>query len=203
MHVGLGPDVDAVGRLVEDQDPRLGREPLREHDLLLIAAGEAPHHLRGRVGLDPQLLHEPARRARARAAAAGSRPVSGPEAPPSSRVLRDRHRLDRGPGGAVLRQVGEAAAERRARRPRPERAALDPEPALVEGVDSEDRARHLGPAGADEAGEADDLAAPELERDVGEEPAAGEALGAGRRRRRSPPPPSGRAGRASARPSAG
>ena len=39
------------------------------------------------------------------------------------------------------------------------------------------RARDLGAARADEAGEADDLAAAQLERDVGEEPAAREALG--------------------------
>ena len=39
------------------------------------------------------------------------------------------------------------------------------------------RARDLCPARADEAGEADDLAAPKLEGDVGEEAAAGEALG--------------------------
>ena len=39
------------------------------------------------------------------------------------------------------------------------------------------RACDLGPARADEPGEADDLAAPELERDVGEEAAAREALG--------------------------
>ena len=54
---------------------------------------------------------------------------------------------------------------------------LDPEPPLVERVDAEDGASDLGPARAHEAGEADDLAAPELERDVGEEAAAREALG--------------------------
>ena len=74
VHIGLGADVDAVRRLVEDQDPRLRCEPLREHDLLLVAAGEASHHLRGRVRLDAQLLHEPAASARARAAAAGTPP---------------------------------------------------------------------------------------------------------------------------------
>ena len=34
----LGGDVDAARRLVEDQQARLGREPAREHGLLLVAA---------------------------------------------------------------------------------------------------------------------------------------------------------------------
>ena len=36
VDVRLRADVDAVRRLVEDQNPRLGGEPLREHDLLLV-----------------------------------------------------------------------------------------------------------------------------------------------------------------------
>ena len=51
MNIGLGADVDAVCRLVEDQDPRLGREPFREHDLLLVAAREAADDLAGEVAL--------------------------------------------------------------------------------------------------------------------------------------------------------
>ena len=40
VDLGLGADVDAAGRLVQDQDARLGREPFAEHHLLLVAAGE-------------------------------------------------------------------------------------------------------------------------------------------------------------------
>ena len=36
----LGADVDAAGRLVEDEQHRLARQPAREHHLLLVAAGE-------------------------------------------------------------------------------------------------------------------------------------------------------------------
>ena len=36
----LGADVDATGRLVEHQHARLAREPLAEHDLLLVPARE-------------------------------------------------------------------------------------------------------------------------------------------------------------------
>ena len=37
----LGADVDAAGRLVEDQDAAARRQPLGEHDLLLVAARQA------------------------------------------------------------------------------------------------------------------------------------------------------------------
>src|SRR3954453_23888738 len=38
VHLGLRADVDAARRVVEEQDRRLGVEPLGEHDLLLVAA---------------------------------------------------------------------------------------------------------------------------------------------------------------------
>ena len=43
----LGADVDALGRLVEQQHARLGRQPLGDDDLLLVAAAE-------RVGRTPR-----------------------------------------------------------------------------------------------------------------------------------------------------
>ena len=36
----LGADVDAARRLVEDEQHRLPRQPARQHDLLLVAAGQ-------------------------------------------------------------------------------------------------------------------------------------------------------------------
>ena len=36
----LGADVDAAGRIEEEQDAALGEEPLGQRDLLLIAARE-------------------------------------------------------------------------------------------------------------------------------------------------------------------
>src|SRR5690349_7452731 len=36
----FGTDVDAPGRLVQDQDLGVGHQPFRQHDLLLVAAGE-------------------------------------------------------------------------------------------------------------------------------------------------------------------
>ena len=40
VDLGLRADVDPAGRLVEHQHARCRREPLAEHDLLLVAAGE-------------------------------------------------------------------------------------------------------------------------------------------------------------------
>ena len=148
---------------------------LPEHDLLLVAAREAADDLRGRRRLDPQLLHE----------AAGERALAPrPEDPARGQFGQDRHRDVRADGHRlheplmepVLRQVGEPPAERRSRGARPERAAVDPELAALERIDPEDAARDLGATGAHEAGQADDLAATELERDVREDTAAGQAF---------------------------
>ena len=40
MDLGDGADIDAAGRLVEDDDRGILRQRLGDHDLLLIAAGE-------------------------------------------------------------------------------------------------------------------------------------------------------------------
>src|SRR5690606_40757927 len=51
----LGADVDASGRLVEDEQFRPGEDPLAENDLLLVAAGEVSGELVHRGGLDAEL----------------------------------------------------------------------------------------------------------------------------------------------------
>ena len=43
VDVGLGADVDAARRLVDDQDARLARQPLGEQHLLLVAARQVAH----------------------------------------------------------------------------------------------------------------------------------------------------------------
>src|SRR5262245_22093181 len=40
MHFGLGADVDAARRLINNEDAGFKREPAREHDFLLVAARE-------------------------------------------------------------------------------------------------------------------------------------------------------------------
>ena len=57
--LGLGPDIDAAGRVVEEQDPSAGLEQLGQDDLLLIAARQRPGQLFGRVGFDLRPLDPP------------------------------------------------------------------------------------------------------------------------------------------------
>ena len=68
------PDVDAARRLVEDEDRRRAQEPFRDHDFLLVAAGEGAH--RGpvdRLGVDADAVRHAAGRLaeRRRLAASG------------------------------------------------------------------------------------------------------------------------------------
>ena len=126
VDAGLRADVDAARRLVEDQHARLGRQPLGEHDLLLVAARE-----------EADLLLERARRA-ARPSCASSwtdtvfAQPRGAGVPPSDaqrqqRVVADRLREreplelavlgDEAHAGARSRCAGRARAA--CRRPRP------------------------------------------------------------------------------------
>ena len=56
LDLGLGADVDAPGRFVEDEQPRREREPAREQHLLLVAAGERPASAFRVGGLDAEGL---------------------------------------------------------------------------------------------------------------------------------------------------
>ena len=56
VDLGLGADVDAARRLVEEQDVAVAQQPLGDDDLLLVAAREQPHLLPRRRRLDAQLV---------------------------------------------------------------------------------------------------------------------------------------------------
>ena len=53
VHLGLGADVDAARRVVEQQHRRLRVEPLGEHDLLLVAARQRARALVDRAACGP------------------------------------------------------------------------------------------------------------------------------------------------------
>jgi len=57
VHLSLGADVDAARRLVDDQQRRAARQPLAEHDLLLVAADRV-----ATVFAHPRELHPQAAR---------------------------------------------------------------------------------------------------------------------------------------------
>ncbi len=54
----MGADVDAAGRLIEDQELRFGQQPAGEQYLLLVAAGEKLDRLLRARGTDPQLANK-------------------------------------------------------------------------------------------------------------------------------------------------
>ena len=53
----LGADVDAAGRLVEQEHPRPGRQPLADDHLLLVAAGERRRDLLDAGAAHPEATH--------------------------------------------------------------------------------------------------------------------------------------------------
>src|SRR4029077_563829 len=136
---------------------RLGREPLREHDLLLVAAGEEPDRVVEAVELELQparpVARETALGAAADDAAARQRAHAG-----ERRVARDREVHDEPLLAAVLGDEADARAHRGERPVAPEPEAVDLDVPRVGAVDAEDRAGDLAAAGPDEARERDDLA---------------------------------------------
>ncbi len=56
VHGGLGADVDALGRLVEDDHLGLGRQPFGDHHLLLVAARQRADVLAQRGGAQVEPL---------------------------------------------------------------------------------------------------------------------------------------------------
>ena len=118
VHLGLGADVDAAGRLVDDQHPRAGGQPLGEHDLLLVAAGQRADRVGEPAVLDLQPLR-PVRGERALGAADDQSP-SRLEAPQRGErdVALDRQLHDQALLAAVLGDEADAGAHRRGRRRR-------------------------------------------------------------------------------------
>ena len=165
VHRGLGADVDALGRLVEDDDAGLGGEPLGDHHLLLVAAGELGDVLVERGGAEveaggvlageAELLGE-AQEAAARGA--GERRQGD--------VLEDRQADDRALAAAVLGHVDDAVGDRVGGAADRGEAAVDPDLALRGLRDAEERLHELAAPGADQAVEAEDLAVAQGEADV-------------------------------------
>jgi hypothetical protein len=56
IDLALRTDVDAAGRVVEQEDGRRDLEPLADDDLLLVAAGQLADDLSWSIGPDPQAV---------------------------------------------------------------------------------------------------------------------------------------------------
>ncbi len=165
----LRADVDAPGGLVEDQDVAVALQPLGQHDLLLVAAGEVAD----RWPTDGVLV----RSASTHFSSATLRIL------PSCRIavlgeLRDggQHRVggdvlgeDQAVALAVLRQVADALLDGRLRVVDVDLLAVDRHLATGLGVGADQRAGRLGTPRAHQAGEAEDLALLEGEAHVAQQ----------------------------------
>ena len=139
----LGADVDAAGRLVEDEHVAVLGQPLGEDDLLLVAAGEVLHGLVDRRRLDPQLRRRSSPRGRPHRARRGRSRGAG--RPAARRARRCRARPARAAGRAAC---GPRRGSRcRAWPPRPGCAirTVVPRTMIVPGARSGRRRRSRGP----------------------------------------------------------
>ena len=115
VDVAFGARVDAARRVVEEQDPRIHREPAGDDDLLLVAAAERGDRVRPVAGDDLQrldvALEAPLRRRAAHEPAAAIL-LDGRHL----EVLEDRARLEDRLRPPIARDVGDAARQRVPRR---------------------------------------------------------------------------------------
>ena len=106
MDLGLRADVDALRGLIENQDPRLGREPARQGNLLLVAAGQTASGRLRAGALDREVAHEVFRQ---RLLGGGTQPCAGKQFPVHrhGHVFRNGHLEHDAVASAILRHVGD------------------------------------------------------------------------------------------------
>ena len=123
VHLGLRADVDAARRLVDDEQRRVAREPLRQHDLLLVAARERPGRVRQLAVLQLQPESPSPRRIAARLRAGSSLPAANAVERGERDVALDREVHHQALLAAVLGDERDAGGHRRRRRSRRQRLA--------------------------------------------------------------------------------
>jgi len=160
VDVGLGAHVDAARRLVQEQHVGLLMQQPRQRHLLLVPAREARNRLVGPLRADAEAPDPLAGRLACAAAAQQAERDVGPEAA-EGQVIDHRQVLGQAFGLAVLRQVPDAARQHPRGLPAGGRDALDADLAADDFVEAEDGPHQFRPAGADEPGNAEDLAAAE------------------------------------------
>ena len=120
LDLGLGADVDAPGRLVEQQHPRVQAEHPGQQDLLLVAAGQLADLLVRAGDLDPQPLDEASTISSQRRSETKPARVSRGSAA-STMLSRTDRSADDALGLAVLGDHADAGRDGGGRRPAPGR----------------------------------------------------------------------------------
>src|ERR1700728_2579306 len=156
-----GADVDAAGRFIEDDDRGILRQRFRNHDLLLVAAGELDDARLAQQRRDLQALDPIARQLVANEARHQEAPAFPGGELAHIDVVVDPHRLEVAVKLAVFGDVADAVVDRLLRHaiadglgPQVNHAAVD-EIALQRAVDD---LGDLGAPRADQAGDAHHLA---------------------------------------------
>ena len=162
MHLCLCSNVDTAGRLVDNEDLGAEGEPSREHDLLLISAGEIGNLLfRAR---HPNLhgFPEPIE-SRALLSFVQEEPGTDELVQRSDRKIATHCELkEQCLLLAVLGNEADALPDRIVRRTNRYRSAVDLDVAGREPICSEDGSCEFGPPGSDQSGDSDDLAGANL-----------------------------------------
>ena len=160
VDVVLRAHVDASGRLVQDQDLRVGGHPLGQHDLLLVAAGQvAGRHLDGRR-LGAELLAVLLGRPLLTGLVHHAQPVRQFLQTGQGRVLANRLHEVQAVHLAVFGRVGHTVVDGGTHGRELDFLAFHEDPAGRVGavLAAEHAHRGLGAARADKAGQTDDLA---------------------------------------------
>src|SRR5918997_3378734 len=147
----LGPDVDAPGRFVEEQDGRLAGQRFGQNHLLLVAARESADRIGDHGSPDGEILGEPVGRL-------PLRPWHEPEPGDTVQdaqgdVVLDRERQDEPLRAPLLGHVEYAPLHGRLGRAYPGLLAVDAYLAGLGRADAEDGLRQLATAGPGEAGQ--------------------------------------------------
>src|SRR6266478_3527402 len=164
-NLGLGADIDAAGRLVENKQPCAGCEPFSDHDLLLIAAGQQADRLPRARRRDPELPDQAiggALRA-ARIEHAARKQLSQCR---HHEIVADRTQQREPLALAALRDQRDAAARGDVRFAG-DRLAIENDLAGGHGIGAENGSRDFAASRADQPAQADDLALADLDVNVG------------------------------------
>src|SRR5829696_3756331 len=175
LDLGLGPDVDPPGWLVEDQHLGVEAEDPGQEHLLLVAAGELGDRLVGAGGLDPEAADERGDELVLAALGHEASPSEGRQRGQDN-VLPDREVGHDALGLAVLGEHGDPGADGGLGRSQPQRAAGHADRAVVERLGPEDRLGGLGAPRAEQSGQTDDLTPPDPDRHAVQHVPAGETV---------------------------
>ena len=162
----MGADVDAAGRLIEDQELRFGQQPAGEQHLLLVAAGEKLDRLLGaRVRIPSWRIKRSAISfcSRGGSAAASRAAPAGRE-----RYFPHRGSGDNAVGFAILRTEADPEAGRLMRGAQGLRFAFDPRLPAVRRFNAEDHLGGFRASGTQQAGEAYNFARADLQVEWGD-----------------------------------